>query len=480
MTTLLSKSTSSTKLQTGVEEEDWKTIIKTKDLQPNQVDTVIYHHPCSDGTASGYIAWKYFSVYFPDKHIDYFPMQVGSLPPPNLEGKNVLICDFSFRKDVLASLLRNVNKLLIIDHHKSAEKDLKEIDDKFKLFDMGHSGAMLTWFYFFPDSEPPLMIKYVQDRDIWTKALPFSDDFTAWFYTLPLEFSEYDKYRDDKLLSDMIQLKGIPYKELNDYYIKESVNHSVPKFCKIGNKYYFVAYVNSTVCKSDVGHMLFEKYPFIDFAAVYSINDSSDTTSFSLRSTEVHADVSEIAFSLGGGGHAEASGVRIPFVTNKLPGEVYNCPKFYNNLKLVYFGETCLGGNNYKIVYLPSYVYKKELASYLLQTKYKTKVCPANDTKKQEKNDTNGETAITVKEISVSESILMSQCCYHGVGCKCGWKIQISAIWSYDPCTNTTTFLLGLNEELKKQRGFIDTFYQLNADNEIELQGFYQTLPNKI
>lgn len=51
---------------------------------------------------------------------------------------------------------------------------------------MTHSGAMLTWFYFFPEIEPPLLIKYIEDRDIWTKALPNTDDFSSWFYTLPL------------------------------------------------------------------------------------------------------------------------------------------------------------------------------------------------------------------------------------------------------------------------------------------------------
>jgi uncharacterized protein len=444
-------------------QSDWKAIIKTKYLQPECVDTVIYHNPCSDGTSSGYIAWKYFSMYFPDKHIDYYPTAVGSLPPPNLQGKNVLICDFSFRKDVLVNLLQTVNKLLIIDHHKSAEKDLKDIDDRFKLFDMGHSGAMLTWFYFFPDTEPPLMIKYVQDRDIWTKALPFTDEFTAWFYTLPLEFSEYDKYIDDKSISDMIKLKGIPYKELNDYYIKEAVDHSVPKFCKIGNKFYFVAYVNSTVCKSDIGNILFEKYPLIDFSAVYSISDTSDSTSFSLRSTKKHADVSEIAFFLGGGGHAEASGVRVPYVTNRLPGEVYNCPKFYNVFQCVYFGEINVCGTKYNIVYLPSYVYKKELSNYLLQTKYKVDRDTSNDS----------------KEISVSQSILMSQCeAFNHVNCKCGNHIQMSAVWSFNPCTNTTSFVLSLNDELKKQKSLFDELFPVNQDNEIEYSGFYQVLPN--
>jgi uncharacterized protein len=123
---------------------NWSELIKTKDLQPHEVDVVIYHDPCSDGTGSAYVAYKYFTTNFPDKKITYYPMSIGSQPPTGLEGKNVLVCDYSYRKDILVNLLTKVNKLLIIDHHISAEKDLQDIDDKYKIFHMGHSGAMLT------------------------------------------------------------------------------------------------------------------------------------------------------------------------------------------------------------------------------------------------------------------------------------------------------------------------------------------------
>ena len=114
--------------------------------------------------------------------------------------------------------LGKVNKLLIIDHHKSAERELSDIPDNLKIFDMNHSGAMLTWFYFYPNVESPLLIKYIEDRDIWTKALPNTDDFHSWFCTVPREFEEYNKYLDDDLLTSMIKTKGIRYGELNQCY----------------------------------------------------------------------------------------------------------------------------------------------------------------------------------------------------------------------------------------------------------------------
>ena len=347
---------------------NWSEIIKTKELQPDEV--VIYHHPCSDGASSGFVAWKYLLAKFPERNVMYLPMSIGSLPPNGIDGKNVLICDYSYKKDVLNELIKKVNKLLIIDHHKSAEEDLREIDDKYKIFDMNHSGAMLTWYYFFPEIIPPLLIEYVQDRDIWTKKLPNTDDFASWFFTLPFDFKEYEKYLDDNVLLEMIKIKGISFGELNNYYTKEAVDHAIPKFCKIKGKYYFVAYVNSTICKSDIGNKIFDKYPLIDFATVYSIDDYNNSTSFSLRSTDKHADVSKIAFSLGGGGHKCASGIRLDYVTNQLPEKTYDNGQLYKLLDKIYFGNFIHENKEYNVAYLNTSIHKYDFASYLMQKKY--------------------------------------------------------------------------------------------------------------
>ena len=56
-----------------------------------------------------------------------------------------------------------------------------------------------------------------------------------------------------------------------------------------------MCYVNSTICKSDIGNELFNSFTFVDFTATYSINDSTDSTSFSLRSIDTGVDVSDIS-----------------------------------------------------------------------------------------------------------------------------------------------------------------------------------------
>jgi oligoribonuclease NrnB/cAMP/cGMP phosphodiesterase (DHH superfamily) len=428
---------------------NWVEIVASKDLKPEEVDVVIYHNPCADGTTSGLIAWKYFKNKFPEKNVDYYPMTIGSSPPTGLEGKNVLICDYSYRKDVLLKLLTIVNKLLVIDHHDTAQKDLAPIDDKYKIFDMGYSGAMLTWFYFFPEVKPPLLVEYVQDRDIWTKKLPNIDAFSAWFNTLPLTFEEYDKYFDENLLLEMIKTKGIPYEELNNYYIDQAISYTIPKFCNIKGKYYFVAYVNGTICKSDIGNRIFNKFPLIDFSAVYSINEASDDTLFSLRSTEKHADVGSIAFSLGGGGHKAASGVRINYVTNKLPGIIHDNGKLYYELKNIYYDTLTINNKTYNVVLLSSSTNKTKLCKYLLQDKY---------------SDNN-------KNIQVCKDISMQ------LGKEYPDDIQIALVWMYNPVYDVTKFSVAYKNVTQEEQNIINTCYSHDLYKGIIFKGFHKKLP---
>jgi oligoribonuclease NrnB/cAMP/cGMP phosphodiesterase (DHH superfamily) len=422
---------------------NWKELVLSKDLQPEEVDVVIFHSPCSDGMTSRVIAQKFLN----GKDVLYYPMAIGQAPPPDLDGKNVLICDYSYRKDVLNKLLSIVNKLLIIDHHKSAEKDLIDLDDKYKMFDMKYSGAMLTWFYFYPEVKPPLLVEYVQDRDIWTKLLPNTDNFASWFYTLPFTYEEYIKYFDDDLLLEMIKLKGVAFGELNNYYIGQMVDYSVPKFCRIKDKYYFVAYVNSTICKSDIGNKIFDKYPLIDFSAVYSINDIGDDTSFSLRSTEGRADVSAIAFSLGGGGHACASGLRVNYVTNKLPGLLYDNGNLYRELGNIYYDVLNINGKKYNVVLLGSMIHETKLGTYLLQ----------------EKN----------KGVQVCRDISMR------LGKECPDMVEMALVWSYNPLYDCTTFFVVIDNSIMiDEKLHINSYFQCDSSYGVSYKGMHKIIPS--
>lgn len=420
-------------------------------LLPADVDIVISHYPCCDGFTSRLVCYIFMNKYYPTKSVTYINGYHNSTLPDleQFQDKNVLICDFSYRKDFLLKMISVVKNLLIIDHHKSAEKDLADIDDHYKIFDMNCSGAYLTWKYFFPTDPVPLLIQYVQDRDIWTKKLPNTDCFASWFYTLPFDEKIYSEYLDDQKLLDGIEKQGKSYYELNNYYTNESASYSSPKFSKIGNQYYFVTYVNTSVLKSDIGSAIFQKYPLSDFSVTYSINDWTNSTSFSLRSTNDRVDVSTIAFSFGGGGHRNASGVKLNLVTNSLPSAVYDTGRFYFNLEKIYFDHLEMDSQTYCIVYMNSSVHKTKFGRYLLQNKYNNiQVCR------------------TIESIT-KEKDLNSQ------------RVIIAAIWDYDGSKDVTDFSIVLDSTVEKDQTFIDKLtsnFGLSFDKGLRYQGFFNKL----
>lgn len=414
-------------------------------LSPDDVDTIFFHYSCIDGFTAAFACWYYMSLKHPERKIDYYPVSIGMPPPENIEGKNVLVADFSFSLPIIQDLLKKVKSLLIIDHHKSAEKALAALDDKYKIFDMNHSGAYLTWVYFFGENNVPELIKYVEDRDIWLKRMPNTDEFADWISTIigpPMpDFSILLPYLDNDKLHQVIEQKGKSYRELNNYYINLSATNATVKFMSLASpnlrgKYYLIAYKNVSynAIKSDVGNKLMFEYPEIDFSAVYSLNDSDSSTSFSLRSTDDHCDVSEIATALGGGGHRNASGVWAAHPTTTLPGTVYDLD-IYSLLKKSYAGKLKVNDQDYNVVYCYAPKNKRKLASYLLQDRTNTK--------------------------QVGQAFVANDSVY-----------DLSAAFSYDPINDETTYVVDFYKTitpLEKEK--IVAFLKLDVDRKVKFKG---------
>lgn len=339
------------------------------DIQPDDVDTLIYHGGCSDGFGSALACYVYFKN--TEKKIDYHPAQYGSIPP-DVTGKNVLICDFSYKNAVLKEMISKANKLAVLDHHKTAQAELADISDKNKVFRMDHSGAYITWC-FFHRTTPPTLIRYIEDNDIWLKKMDKTQDMTSYIYSLKMEFPEYERLLDDNFIETVAKPAGDGMMRQNNVYIEKAINHSAPKFMMINNKYYFVIHVNSSVLKSEIGNQVFKVHPNANFSAIYSINEYTTETYFSLRSTNDRTDVSEIAKTMNGGGHRCASGVTIGCMTSNLPGRVIDNYQVYNILNYIYFLDLHIETNSelgsLRAVVLNVSNYKKHLAKYLLQTR---------------------------------------------------------------------------------------------------------------
>jgi uncharacterized protein len=249
---------------------------------------VIYHSPCADGhTAAWVVHSKYpYSQFYPTKHGD---------PAPEVTGRDVIIIDFAYDRATLIGMKDRAKSLIVLDHHKTAQKDLEGLD--FCIFDMKRSGAGLAWDWFYGTARP-WIIDYIEDRDLWNWKMPQAKEVCAALDMAELTFDEWYKlaHQDPKDLA----IQGKSILQYQNKVMKSLAQH-VREAEFAG---YRVPTVNSPVLQSDLGSALAEGQPF----AVIWRQAGDGRYIYSLRSTPAGVDVSEIAKTFGGGGHRQAAG----------------------------------------------------------------------------------------------------------------------------------------------------------------------------
>ncbi|WP_350648658.1 phosphohydrolase [Pseudomonas sp. HY13-MNA-CIBAN-0226] len=292
----------------------------------------IYHGNCADGFGAAWVVRKALG-----DDVEFVPGVYGQ-EPPDVTGKDVILVDFSYKYDVLAALSWKAHSVIVLDHHKSAAADLARFesfhagieedtrhDDGSVLlgwktahdmansqngpsiaccFDMNRSGAMLAWDHFFPDQEPPQLLRHIEDRDLWLFQLDGTREIQANLFSYPYDFEIWDRL----MMADVESLRsdGAAIERKHHKDIGELVAVTKRRMI-IGGHDVPAANLPYTLT-SDAGHLMCANEPF---AACYW--DTPDGRSFSLRSTDQGLDVSEIALQYGGGGHRNASGFRVPF-----------------------------------------------------------------------------------------------------------------------------------------------------------------------
>lgn len=291
----------------------------------------IFHNPCADGMAAAWVVWKKFG-----SQVKFHPGVHGK-PPPDVTGEHVVIVDFSYPQDVLLKLTETAASVLVLDHHKTAREELKNFPAALATweghmrdvvqhprgsglnrigaqFDMGRSGAMMTWDYFNPHSkDAPKLVQHVQDRDLWQFKIDGTREIQAWVFSHPYDFEVWDGLVDQLETeagwkSAFGQGEAINRKHLKDI---AEVIEGTRRIMTIGGYEVPVANLPWTMASDAAGQMAETEI----FAAAYF--DDPDNRVFSLRSRG-HFDVGALAKKMGerfgtnGGGHAAAAGFRAP------------------------------------------------------------------------------------------------------------------------------------------------------------------------
>ena len=331
-------------------------------LEPEEVTTMIYHNKCVDGFTSALCCYLFFKN--KNKNIKYIAASFDD-DIPNVVNENVLICDFSYKKEVMKKLLSSCKKLVILDHHKSAEEDLAEIPEENKIFDSSYSGAYLAWKYFFREKEVPDLIKYVQDNDLFLNKLYYTKEIISYISSFSFEFSIYEKFIDNVYLKAGIKI-GRDKMEETARYIERKISETQMLFLEIGDKYYLVPHVQSYTNKSEFGHKINEKYKNIDFCVIYSYDKEKNKTFFSLRSNNNNMDTTKITTYYQGGGHRNASGFILDNNHNNIPAVVLD-KNLYKKLDSIKIKNITINSDVLSAITINYSCHKDKVGKYLLQ-----------------------------------------------------------------------------------------------------------------
>jgi len=273
-----------------------------------KIDLAIVHGNCTDGTFSA-IA---INIYCEENGLpkpDIFYGIYGKDNLPDVRGKNVIMADFSYDRPTIERMHEEAESLVVIDHHKTAEKELAGLD--YCIFDMNKSGCVLTWNYLFPEQIPPIVFSYVQDRDIWTWLLHKSKEVSAGlrlFTHKELLTMDTDHIRSLNFVEELMT-SGEPIVKYMDQQVNSVVKRALsdPKLFNIGG--YEVPCINSTALISEIGNQTCLNSGY-DFSAQYLFTD--DSMVFSLRSVG-DFDVSAVCKVYGSGGHRNSAGMSFKF-----------------------------------------------------------------------------------------------------------------------------------------------------------------------
>lgn len=296
------------------------------------ISIIIYHQAklgvdCPDGICAAWVAAKALQeqsygfqvigdTYLNEKNYE----QPEYALPFDPADRQVIIVDFSYPQQVLQHIALFATEVVVLDHHKSRGEFLLRMSLENIIkggFDERECGATFAWRYFFPDRPQPWFLRYVRQRDIGTDGyyqgqIPNSEAIGEAMSARRRGKTGLDAFPVfDELLSlsaaDLMS-EGMPKIIERNRLIEEYLSE-----WDCDSRYIEIAWVKVPYFElplhlhryySMVGAMGAARYHRHPFVAVVTDNPQR----ISLRSRPDGADVSEIARSLGGGGHKHAAG----------------------------------------------------------------------------------------------------------------------------------------------------------------------------
>jgi oligoribonuclease NrnB/cAMP/cGMP phosphodiesterase (DHH superfamily) len=270
-----------------------------------ELDVCIYHDPCSDGYGAAWSVWRKFGdkvEYLPGDHTKGKDDEEFWLD--KVRDKKVVCFDFSFSRELTEKLHEEAESFQVVDHHKKAFELLGNLT--YCHFNMDKSGAVLAWEAC-NSKEPPVLLRYIQDRDLWKWELEDSTEICAFIDSQPQSFEAW------LVLSTMLEESLEKWARIGkamldrEKMIAKQIVQDVEEWEVCGHR---ILAVNALCLRPQVLDIVGQLEPR-PFCGCYWIKNGM--LHWSLRSNYGTEDVSDVASRFpGGGGHAKASGFSTP------------------------------------------------------------------------------------------------------------------------------------------------------------------------
>lgn len=325
--------------------------------------TTVFYHDDRDGFGAAWAIWRMMQREGTGEGqlgflcVDYgattetITEAMGEPDPAKASRQRVIFVDFCPSALVLWDLIfKYCFDVVVIDHHQSGGTTMRavtmemdesiildearaawadagdpgEVPERFKekyetehhgslhcIYDEHHSAAVLTWLHFNAGETVPLLLRYVEDRDLWHWALPASREVSYYidqYDRTVLAWDDLAKSLETDRGHQLAQRAGEAIERTIDRYVALVCGdaHDGPAWLDLAG--YRAAHINSSVLQSEIGHHLVEVYS-ARLAAVWCILPDGELL-VSLRG-DGSINCCTLAESFGGGGHHNAAGFRL-------------------------------------------------------------------------------------------------------------------------------------------------------------------------
>lgn len=272
---------------------------------PDKPIAVLYHRDCSDGFGAAWAAWKKFG-----NSANYVGMVHDHTDPPKwLAGKRVYLLDWCYTMPRLKKLVRIAKSVTILDHHASLKAEIESVPDH--MYGTNNSGSVLSWMYFHPKKPVPMLLRYIEEVDLWRFSLPYLWEIRGSLYNL----YDYDFHLWNKLQKDFENKKTLEKYVKEGELIAEYERRKIENLVKRADTVRFhgvkALAVNSAMYSSELGSKLAELFP--PLGIVYSfVNGEARVSLRAYNKGKKKVDCGKFAKRYEGGGHRNSAGFVIP------------------------------------------------------------------------------------------------------------------------------------------------------------------------